>query len=583
MAFNNPYVEWEDIDNPPTEFPTTWGDIADKPTSYPATWGNLADIPEWWPNSLEWSSLTNIPNVWPNGLKPGSITETEILDGSIKSPKIAAYAVTAGKMSTDALDFWVAQGMRLISSLIETTSIVNRGIKLTSNYLKAWNNSGVETFSLDAATGLLTVKNVTVNNGTITGAKFVQQQSGSPNNTVTIENRELVFTRDDEGSPVPTTVLGGSDGDEIKLYNTDGDVAVSLSGQTGVAAFTQVEADNILLSGEALKNILSELAGGVVAYGSCLVNGNTVGVSTTSSPRSWMELGEIRFSVKTGRAYQVSVMPIGIYVPAGAYAYLKCSYRTGSNPSKPIVGDSVLSYICINRDLSDRSMTSLGGTFGFVPNSTTTYRVLFYIEFWSASAAASATTFDSSTNTLDVVVTDLGYPDASNAVTKRSATNAVPEPTPPPPVAKTYTTTYDQTWFRSWRGSSTITTDLGHGYYGGYQRYSIVGFDASEIASDLSGATITKVEAYVINTHWWGSSGQIRVGSSTNTSAPSNPVTSGTTSNTTIAAGFKGWVPVGGFTTSSRSITLGVGAGTGTNTYGKFKTSGVKLRITYKK
>jgi hypothetical protein len=114
VAFNNPYVEWEDIDNPPTEFPTTWGDIADKPTSYPAAWGNLADIPEWWPNSLEWSSLTNIPNVWPNGLKPDSITETEILDGSIKSPKIAAYAVTAGKISTDALDFWVAQGMRLI-------------------------------------------------------------------------------------------------------------------------------------------------------------------------------------------------------------------------------------------------------------------------------------------------------------------------------------------------------------------------------------------------------------------------------------------------------------------------------------
>lgn len=583
MAFNNPYVEWEDIDNPPAEFPTTWGDIADKPSEYPSNWSTLADIPEWWPNSLEWSSLTNIPNAWPNGLKPDSITETEILDGSIKSPKIAAYAVTAGKMSTDALDFWVAQGMRLISSLIETTSIVNRGIKLTSNYLKAWNNSGEETFSLDANTGLLTVKNVTVNNGTITGAKFVQQQSGSPNNTVTIENRELVFTRDDEGSAVPTTVLGGSNGDEIKLYNTDGEVAVSLSGQTGVAAFTQVEADNILLSGEPLGNVISEKAGGVVAYGSCLVDDMNVAVSTAASPRSWMELGEIRFSAKAGRAYQISVMPVALYVPKGAYAYLKCSYRTGSNPSKPVVGDNVLSNICVNRDLSARSLTALGGTFGFVSSGTTTFRVLFYIEGWQADTAGDMTTFASSANTLEVVVTDLGTPDTVNAVTKRKATNAVAEPTPPPPVEKTYTTTYDQTWFRSWRGSSTITTDLGHGYYGGYQRYSIVGFDASDIASDLSGATITKVEAYVINTHWWGSSGQVRVGSSTNTSAPSNPVTTGTTSNTTIAAGFKGWVPVGGFTTSSRSITLGVGAGTGTNTYGKFKTSGVKLRITYKK
>ena len=141
MAFNNPYVEWEDIDNPPTEFPTTWGDIADKPTSYPATWGNLADIPEWWPNSLEWSSLTNIPNVWPNGLKPNSITETEISDDSITSPKIAAYAITAGKLSVDALDFWVAKGMRLISGLIETDEDANKGLKIDSSGLRLYNTA----------------------------------------------------------------------------------------------------------------------------------------------------------------------------------------------------------------------------------------------------------------------------------------------------------------------------------------------------------------------------------------------------------------------------------------------------------
>ena len=329
------------------------------------------------------------------------------------------------------------------------------------------------------------------------------------------------------------------------------------------------------------------MARGVVATGKVSVAGRSVDVTTgaTDSNRAWMELGEIRFDVKAGRAYTMSVMPISIYVPAGAYAYLKASYTmTPGAPPKPVRTNTILANInCLRNVGGGRAMLSLGGTFSFYSGYNTSYRVLFFVEFWNPSTPASATTFDSSTNELDVTVVDVGPPETTNAVIARKATNTVPEPTPPPPVAKTYTTTYDQTWFRSWRGSTTITTDLGHGYYGGYQRYSIVGFNASEIASDLSGATITKVEVYVTNIHWWGSSGQIRVGSSTNTSAPTNPVTSGTTSNTTIAAGFKGWVPVGGFTNSSRSITLGVGAGTGTNTYGKFKTSGVKLRITYKK
>lgn len=228
-------------------------------------------------------------------------------------------------------------------------------------------------------------------------------------------------------------------------------------------------------------------------------------------------------------------------------------------------------------------MLSLGGTFSFQPAANTSYRVLFFVEFWNPSTPADATTFDSDTNELDVTVVDVGLPEASNAVIARKATNAVAEPNPPAPVAKTYTKTYDQTWFKSWRGGSSVTTELGHGYYGGYQRYSIVGFDSSAIASDLSGATITKVEVYLTNIHWWGSSGTVHVGAATNTSAPSNPITSGTTAETKMNVGAKGWVKVGGFTTSSRSITLGAGAGTSTSRYGKFKTSGLKLRITYKK
>jgi len=110
----------------------------------------------------------------------------------------------------------------------------------------------------------------------------------------------------------------------------------------------------------------------------------------------------------------------------------------------------------------------------------------------------------------------------------------------------------------------------------------MVGFGGT-LAADLSGATINKVRVLLDNDSWWGSSGTVYVGSATNTSAPASPVTTGATANTAMAEGFIGYVNVGGFTTASRAITLGVGAGTGTGAYGKFRYGGVSLEVTYSK
>ena len=422
----------------------------------------------------------------------------------------------------------------------------------------------------------------------IKGAVIRQEDSDNSMNAVELSDRTLKFTRDDEGTLVTSTMLGGASSDRLRMLDSEGEVSVSLDAEEGtITAANTISASQYILDGNDLADIVANLAGGVVATGKVSVAGRSVDVTAaaTEPNRAWMELGEIRFDVKAGRAYTVSVMPVSIYVPAGAYAYMKASYtQTPGSPPKPTRGSNTLANInCLRNVGGGRAMLSLGGTFSLYSNYNTSYRVLFYVEFWSPSTPATADTFNSSTNELDVTVVDVGPPETTNAVIARKATSVVAETNPPPPVPKTYTKTYNQTWFKSWRGGSSVTTELGHGYYGGYQRYSMVGFDSSDIASDLSGATITKVEVYLTNIHWWGSSGTVHVGAATNTSAPSNPITSGTTVETKMNVGAKGWVKVGGFTTSSRSITLGVGAGTSTSRYGKFKTSGVQLRITYTK
>jgi hypothetical protein len=181
---------------------------------------------------------------------------------------------------------------------------------------------------------------------------------------------------------------------------------------------------------------------------------------------------------------------------------------------------------------------------------------------------------------------DLGYIDPNPAITATWTSgggtpysgDALADAT----MASTVTKEYASTWQRSWRGSTIVSDFLHHGYYGGLQRYSMVGFGGT-IATDLSGATINKVEALVDNESWWGSSGTIYVGSATDTAAPASPVTTGTTANTVMDEGVQRWVPVGGFSPTSRAITLGVGAGTGTGAYGKFRYTGVRLRISYTK
>ena len=127
---------------------------------------------------------------------------------------------------------------------------------------------------------------------------------------------------------------------------------------------------------------------------------------------------------------------------------------------------------------------------------------------------------------LEVAVTDLGLRDSasSSALTQKSKSAGSPDPDP----VTTYKRTYPAQWSRSWNNSGGdvyATNDtIKQGYYGGYGNgVSWVGFDFAQIQSDLAGATVVKVEAYLYFWHWYknaGGTASLGFHTSTATSAP---------------------------------------------------------------
>ncbi len=80
------------------------------------------------------------------------------------------------------------------------------------------------------------------------------------------------------------------------------------------------------------------------------------------------------------------------------------------------------------------------------------------------------------------------------------------------PPAQQYVKTYSANGSASYQGDDDIRSGIDECYQGQYSstngnQYSVILFPYSTIASDLSGATIDKVEVYLNNNHWYNNSG----------------------------------------------------------------------------
>lgn len=105
-------------------------------------------------------------------------------------------------------------------------------------------------------------------------------------------------------------------------------------------------------------------------------------------------------------------------------------------------------------------------------------------------------------------------------------TTTVAKPAPPP-AKKTYVKTWGAQWTQAYRDTGAQRTDYGDTLIYGYsdsfngRNTSLIGFDYNNIASTLSGATVTKVELYFHQLHaWWNWGAYVRFGMHSNTVKP---------------------------------------------------------------
>lgn len=193
---------------------------------------------------------------------------------------------------------------------------------------------------------------------------------------------------------------------------------------------------------------------------------------------------------------------------------------------------------------------------------------------------------------------------AGGSLSQKSKSSGTPDPDPP----STYVKTYSATWSRGWnnggsgsiystngelvQGASPATTSSGN-------RISWVGFDFSTIQSNLSGATVKKVEVFLYFTHWYNNSGGTAIIGTHKSTATSAPSYNGTLDNQnrksvgSWAANSGKWVDITSAvgsdfkTGNATGIVLGQGPSSSQVYYGKgqgnTQSNEPKLRITYTK
>ncbi len=92
------------------------------------------------PNSIERIHLAD-NSVGPSEIGPDSIETVHVSSSAITAPKIAAYAITAAKLAVDALDFWTARGMRLVSGSLETNDAPLLGVKVADDAIRIYDTT----------------------------------------------------------------------------------------------------------------------------------------------------------------------------------------------------------------------------------------------------------------------------------------------------------------------------------------------------------------------------------------------------------------------------------------------------------
>ena len=346
-----------------------------------------------------------------------------------------------------------------------------------------------------------------------------------------------------------------------------------------------VTAPDVTIGGQALfADILNAAPLGLVAFGS---------VQSSASTSVETGLLEVAFNAVDGRSYQVTVDTFLVSVVAASTIQVRL--RDGG-AAQPTTASTILGY-------ESASTPASSGYVGlrFVktlrcPDDVGAGQHRLLVCLYSALGTA-ITVYNNGTNKIQLSVRDDGVNIPNTGVVNSGGGGGGGAVT-------TTTKTYACTWSGSYYGDGSrrsVSSYCYQGYYSGVpgngNQKSMLGFPYATIASDLSGASISKVEFYLYFSHWYYGSGGTAVIGTHNVAGASAPATWSGSSNRVQSASWP--KPGGRWVTlptavgselaagTTKGIVIGPGPSTDALYYGYCngysQSSAPQLRITYTK
>jgi hypothetical protein len=491
------------------------------------------------------------------------VTATAELIDDAHISDLTVTKVSAGTISSD----W------LIGANIQT-GVSGQRVVINQSGIHAYNAAGDELVTIDAATGLFTLK--TADSGTrmeITGDGL------------------KTYDQDGDLSSYLASDPSAASGDYLSFRGSDGGTVASISA-LGVGTFEEVWAGTgLYVEGSEIRDLIDERPRGLLSW--VEIDGDSIATTGTSDTI----MGRVNVNdFDTSRAHRFTgLMHFDCNGVSPTYMGVRVRYAWDTDPTTS-------SSILFEHQWGGRDPTQTDEfspiNFLFDNTMLTGSGTNLHMSLSTFSSVAGIRVQDETWNYLAVE-------DAGPTITRENyavpATGGGGGGGSPP---ATYTKSYSATWTGSYQSDGDRRNSNGDMYQGYYSstngnQKSVIGFNNSQIQSDLSGATINSIKLTMKNKHfYYNSGGSVVVGyhNSTASSAPAS-YPGGTESVNT----FTGWAK-GATKTVTLSNSIGnalrddtaegiiIGPGDSTNKiyYGYFQggassSSRPKLTITYTK
>lgn len=426
-----------------------------------------------------------------NDVAQGIITALQLADNAVTQAKIDAGAVSTEKIVAGAVETLQIAAEAVLADNIAANAIT--GDKIAANAVTALSiaANAVEAGHIQAGVidatklaGQLILASTAIVAGSLTGARIQLDPFGL---TQIDENGNLALQLGNTPGGNSLTVIDSTDPtNALATISADGSMSMTGISIDGTAT----------LNGVDLVQFLNNVPGGVVATGQL----------TTNSPATTSSVGmfELQFDCKAGRLYRIWSSPI--YVVGDEVQLLVLATIDGSVPT--ISSSLITSTICTDDTFTGGDVTGAATTDGhnhfvtypsgpnlindwFASSSDCRVRLLFAIHSVYGRSVYATNAHDQISMFVEDIGVVPGLTGGANAGGGSTSANGK------------HVTTYTPTYcLYAPDTTGTLTTGLVQGMGGTVNYMSMIGLPYATIASNITGATVNKVELYLYSSYW---------------------------------------------------------------------------------